>query len=820
MRRRGHLFLLCLALAQAAAVHNNDEPRECTLDSLPSPKRSAKGREAFEGIKERHASDLSAGVLSFIMMTSINPPTRQVQTLCKLQGWNKVVAGDTASPKGWKEPGCVFLDIDDQHALKYEVTSHIPTKRYERKIIGYLFAIEAGATIVLDTDDDNVQLGDAPLVLDSQICATTLSASRLAWNAYGHFGKPGLWNRGLPLDQVQTGKLLEYAPGPRLTRPLIQQGLADIDPDLDALTRLLKSSEETRNVRFAADSTVLAFEPASYQPMNSQNTIFLRDALWALILPVTTLWREDDIYRGYWAQRLLWEIGGTFAYVGATAMQLRNPHDYLKDLAQEINMYRDTAAMLRFMNEWRCADGIPLDECMVQLQLALHERKFIGCKDVHLVRAFVRDMNTIGYSMPTRRPWNASIALGPMCETPAKMPDAYLEASKERRSMTRLQIEATFDKVECGQGATRGCEQTVFLGEQQQRATAPTDTSTGTGPRQAATTITSPERHVKRRPLNAVALDNFRGPARTGRTAVCMNGMPRSFDLDLTNRANMEHATLGATATYRYQGRLLVNNRSFVGNWAGPTGNVHPEWLVAHSIRNNVLNTLAKTGYDLFIIEPGVNNDFSKWDILKDTVNAVSADGTPNRMFVMDGGPEPDLYYNKSDPRWQVFFYSKRLGFKHAHSNIESELYQLRHLKMCNDAVRKHAESSGKQYTFKMRLRPDFAWVKPFPSLEEISTVLTPKRVLVSSPLFYNGGNNDTFMFGLAEPMDKLFDKEEHIHDFDFRSGWANEEFTMSYLLSVGIVMRFHEGILTKCVRRLDFPGRGTRVKSNSDSAE
>ena len=44
-----------------------------------------------------------------------------------------------------------------------------------------------------------------------------------------------------------------------------------------------------------------------------------------------TLWREDDIYRGYWVQRLLWDIGGTFVYSGPTAVQLRNPILILKN---------------------------------------------------------------------------------------------------------------------------------------------------------------------------------------------------------------------------------------------------------------------------------------------------------------------------------------------------------------------------------------------------------------------------------------------------------------------------------------------------------
>ena len=436
----------------------------CAAGPPVTQQRDGDGREAFLRIKERHNSDINDGVSAFIVITSINPPTRQMETLCSQTGWNKVVAGDGASPKDWKQRGCVFLSVEDQRDLRYAVTDLVPMKRYERKIFGYLFAIEAGATVVLDTDDDNIQLGDRPVVLDSMICAQTLSASRIAWNSYGHFGKPNLWNRGLPLDQVQTGGMLEYA-GPRMTRPLIQQGLADMDPDLDAIARLLKPRSDTDRVRFDVDKPMLSFEQGSYQPMNSQNTVFLHEALWALILPVTTLWREDDIYRGYWSQRLLWELGASLVYTGPTAQQLRNPHDYLKDLAQEIHMYRDTAIMLRTMNEWRCPETVPFASCMVQLQLALHEHKFIGCQDVHLVSAFISDLLSIGYAMPARRPWNLTVPLGPACQTPAKLPADFVETSRERRSMTREQMQATFDHVACGQGAARGCTQTVLPDE-------------------------------------------------------------------------------------------------------------------------------------------------------------------------------------------------------------------------------------------------------------------------------------------------------------------------------------------------------------------
>ena len=145
------------------------------------------------------------------------------------------------------------------------------------------------------------------------------------------------------------------------------------------------------------------------------------------------------------------------------AVQLRNPHDYVKDLAQETNMYRDTPSMLKNLNKWQCSATAPLDECMVQLQLYLHQKGNIGCRDVKLVEAWVRDLASIGYSMPSRRtsePTKSgahSELLESTCSTPAKLPAEFFASKRE---YSRAEVQALFEVVECGQGVTRGCKQT------------------------------------------------------------------------------------------------------------------------------------------------------------------------------------------------------------------------------------------------------------------------------------------------------------------------------------------------------------------------
>jgi len=71
---------------------------------------------------------------------------------------------------------------------------------------GYLFAIDMGAQVILDTDDDNIPAAAVPYVLDTDangdVCADVVNRSQIAWNAYRHFGVPHLHNRGSPLPAL------------------------------------------------------------------------------------------------------------------------------------------------------------------------------------------------------------------------------------------------------------------------------------------------------------------------------------------------------------------------------------------------------------------------------------------------------------------------------------------------------------------------------------------------------------------------------------------------------------------------------------------
>jgi len=88
-------------------------------------------------LQERYKGSYDEVVHRWIVITSVNPPTRQMQTLCMTEGWNKVVVGDLQTPSGWSAPGCIYLSVEDQRLLNLTVFDLVPYNRYERKIFGY-----------------------------------------------------------------------------------------------------------------------------------------------------------------------------------------------------------------------------------------------------------------------------------------------------------------------------------------------------------------------------------------------------------------------------------------------------------------------------------------------------------------------------------------------------------------------------------------------------------------------------------------------------------------------------------------------------------
>jgi len=276
----------------------------------------------------------------FIVITSINPPTKAVREFAKWQGWTTVVVGDRKSPSEWCFEDVVYLSIEEQDRQFPEFAALLPENTYLRKMIGYLYAFKNGAEAIFETDDDNIPYPDAADNIEAVLAGqrdigATLGASSGWVNIYSEFGARDCWPRGFPLHHINRA-----SEGVRrgLANGLpwgVMQYLADDDPDVDAIYRMTRG----KPIFFARNRT-FRLEEESYCPFNSQATLWLPETFPLMFLPIGVTDRVTDILRGYMSLACLWKSGYTLAYASPTVYQERNTHNLFRDFEQEIDLYR------------------------------------------------------------------------------------------------------------------------------------------------------------------------------------------------------------------------------------------------------------------------------------------------------------------------------------------------------------------------------------------------------------------------------------------------------------------------------------------------
>jgi hypothetical protein len=294
---------------------------------------------------KRNARDAKRSA-THIVITSIFSPGEAIRRFSRIKGHQLTVVGDLKTPKGWSHAGVRFIAAGEQARLSFRLGRHLPWNHYSRKMLGYLDAMREGATVIVDTDDDNIPYWNWKFPAFDGIQSTT-EKNRGFINVYSLYSDQHIWPRGLPLDLVLARD--RKAPGGKLRRQQsrvgVWQSLANGDPDVDAVYRLTSN----RPCRFKKRRPVVLAE-GTLSPFNSQNTAFRREVFPLLYLPVTVTFRFTDILRGLVAQPILWAANLRLGFTTATVVQERNPHDYMKDFLSEIPCYlhaRNTVELTR-----------------------------------------------------------------------------------------------------------------------------------------------------------------------------------------------------------------------------------------------------------------------------------------------------------------------------------------------------------------------------------------------------------------------------------------------------------------------------------------
>jgi len=185
----------------------------------------------------------------WIVITSVSEPTEHVKYLQDaLIDWCLIILGDSKTPKDWKYKDAIFLSLQDQIDLskRYKIIPEIPTKSYLRKMIGYLYAIDNGAKYIYETDDDNSALDGLLGFRYGEFRGLEMNCEPTSMfvNPYAYFGQPSVWPRGYPLEMISERAVTFNCSKFRITGhlPLIQQGLVNGDPDVDAIYRFISIS--------------------------------------------------------------------------------------------------------------------------------------------------------------------------------------------------------------------------------------------------------------------------------------------------------------------------------------------------------------------------------------------------------------------------------------------------------------------------------------------------------------------------------------------------------------------------------------------------
>ena len=317
----------------------------------------------------------------FIVITSIFQPTEAIEKFAKLKDWKIIVVGDKKTATDWSYPGVTYLSPEGQKEVASHFSSLLPWNSYTRKNIGYLHAISQGARVIYESDDDNIPLGNWINEPEFSTDAELLSEASFV-NIYSFFTDKKVWPRGIPLRCVLDAE----NPNTALAKNLkvgVWQFLADEDPDVDAIYRLTNNTPIYFNWR-----APLVLDQGTCCPFNSQNTYFRKEVFPLLYLPSTVTFRFTDILRGLVAQPILWAAGYHLGFGGATVLQKRNPHDYLKDFESEIPCYLSAEIVVQIAKA-AVSPEKSIPENLTLVYQALADKDIVNAKELEILSCWL-----------------------------------------------------------------------------------------------------------------------------------------------------------------------------------------------------------------------------------------------------------------------------------------------------------------------------------------------------------------------------------------------------------------------------------------------
>ncbi|MEN6425568.1 MAG: STELLO glycosyltransferase family protein [Phycisphaerales bacterium] len=323
---------------------------------------------------------------TFVVITTIFPPTDAVRMLSQRPTGQVVVVGDKKTPQDWHCEHVEYLSVERQNDVCVSLREVLPFNHYCRKMTGYLYAIAQGAEYIIDTDDDNIPKPHWSFPDSAGVFSCT-PQNRGFVNIYELYTPQKIWPRGLPLNLIATRFDLDETLTRRPCKVGVWQGLADEDPDVDAVYRLTGGP-----LCFFAEREPIVLGEGTISPFNSQNTQIHKDLFALLYLPTHVTFRFTDILRGLVAQPILWLFGYQLGFTNATVVQKRNPHDYMADFISEIPMYRYCERAVAAAGKV-VSTRYSIEENLFNVYDALRDQGIVEKEEMDVLSAWLEDLD-------------------------------------------------------------------------------------------------------------------------------------------------------------------------------------------------------------------------------------------------------------------------------------------------------------------------------------------------------------------------------------------------------------------------------------------
>jgi STELLO glycosyltransferases len=328
-----------------------------------------------------------------LIVTSIAAPNAVLQALARGSSEHEfefIVIGDERSPADFRLENCRFYSLAEQRELEFAFAQKCPTRHYARKNIGYLVAISDGAQMIVETDDDNFP--EKEFWGERKRRQSVGVVNDAGWvNVYRYFTDANIWPRGLPLEHVQsTIPSFETLLRGEVDCP-VQQGLANENPDVDAIYRLVLPLPQN----FRTDRRV-ALASGSWCPFNSQNTTWWRDAFPLLYLPAYCSFRMTDIWRSFVAQRICWANDWSILFHEPTVWQERNEHNLMRDFRDEVPGYLNNTMICDALGQLDIKSGAEhLGDNLRLCYEKLVSMNLVGEQELGLIGAWLEDLKAV-----------------------------------------------------------------------------------------------------------------------------------------------------------------------------------------------------------------------------------------------------------------------------------------------------------------------------------------------------------------------------------------------------------------------------------------